>query len=131
MSRKKKKKKKSLVLVAVLPATVLDMSPTLDKGALREIRAKADELGLYLESGVGKINPYCSAEAPEFRAIGDGDIILGFTRMIEASAAIGCLELWISPGNFKSNTVAGWQMTAFRTGCHLGRAVAGHREDPC
>ena len=25
----------------------------------------------------------------------------GFTRMIEASAAIGCFKLWVSPGNFK------------------------------
>lgn len=106
---------KELGLGGLFFPTVLDMSPTLDKGALREIRAKADELGLYLESGVGKINPYCSAEAPEFRAIGDGDIILGFTRMIEASAAIGCLELWISPGNFKSEYRGRLANDRFRT----------------
>ena len=91
------------------------MSDTLDKGALAEIRAKADELGLYLEAGVGKINPYCSAEAPEFRAIGDGDVILGFTRMIEASAAIGCRELWVSPGNFKSEYRGRLANDRFRT----------------
>jgi sugar phosphate isomerase/epimerase len=106
---------KELGLGGLFFPTVLDMSPTLDKGALRDIRAKADELGLYLESGVGKINPYCSAEAPEFRAIGDGDIILGFTRMIEASAAIGCLELWISPGNFKSEYRGRLANDRFRT----------------
>lgn len=55
---------KELGLAGLFFPTVLDMSPTLDKGALRDIREKADELGLYLESGVGKINPYCSAEAP-------------------------------------------------------------------
>jgi sugar phosphate isomerase/epimerase len=93
---------KELGLAGIFFSTVLDMSPDLDGGLLREIRAKADELGLYLESGIGKINPYCSAEAPELRAIGDGDIIAGFTRMIEASAAIDCRELWVSPGNFKS-----------------------------
>ncbi|UDF32661.1 UNVERIFIED_ORG: sugar phosphate isomerase/epimerase (plasmid) [Roseateles sp. XES5] len=92
---------KELGLGGIFFSTILDMSPSLDSGALRDIRAKADELGLYLESGLGKINPYCSAEAPEFRAVGDGDILLGFTRMIEASAAIGCREMWISPGNFK------------------------------
>ena len=91
----------ALGLGGVFFPTALDMSPTLDPGELRDIRAKADELGLYLESGLGKINPYCSAEAPELRAAGHGDIIAGFTRMIEASAAIGCLELWVSPGNFK------------------------------
>lgn len=90
-----------LGLKGIFFSTVLDMSPDLDHGLLREIRSKADELDLYLESGIGKINPYCSAEAPELRAIGGGDIIAGFTRMIEASAEIGCFELWVSPGNFK------------------------------
>ncbi len=106
---------KELGLGGLFFPTVLDMSPTLDKGALRDIKIKADELGLYLESGVGKINPYCSAEAPEFRAIGDGDIILGFTRMIEASAAIDCRELWISPGNFKSEYPGRLANDRFRT----------------
>jgi sugar phosphate isomerase/epimerase len=106
---------KELGLGGLFFPTVLDMSPTLDNGALREIRAKADELGLYLEAGVGKINPYCSAEAPELRAIGDGDIMLGFSRMIEASAAIGCLELWISPGNFKSEYRGRLANDRFRT----------------
>ncbi|AUC11354.1 sugar phosphate isomerase [Rhizobium sp. Y9] len=104
-----------LGLAGLFFPTVLDMSPTLDKGALRDIREKADELGLYLESGVGKINPYCSAEAPEFRAIGDGDVNLGFTRMIEASASIGCRELWTSPGNFKSEYRGRLANDRFRT----------------
>jgi sugar phosphate isomerase/epimerase len=95
--------------------TMLDMSPTLDRGELAAIRAKADELGLYLEGGVGKINPYCSAEAPEYRAIGGGDIICGFTRMIEAAAAIGCRELWVSPGNFKAEYPGRLANDRFRT----------------
>ncbi|MBV9597135.1 MAG: sugar phosphate isomerase/epimerase, partial [Chloroflexi bacterium] len=57
--------------------SVLDMSPTLDHGELREIKCHADELGMYVESGLGKVNPYASAEAPELRAAGDGDILLG------------------------------------------------------
>lgn len=106
---------KELGLAGIFFSTVLDMSPTLDEGELRDIRVKADELGLYLESGIGKINPYCSAEAPELRAIGDGDIIAGFTRMIEASAAIGCRELWVSPGNFKSEYRGRLANDRFRT----------------
>lgn len=42
--------------------TVLDMSPALDAGELRDIRAKADELGMYLETGLGKVNPYANPE---------------------------------------------------------------------
>ena len=66
--------------------TVLDMSPSLDIGALRAIRQRADELGMYLETGLGKVNPYATAEAPKLRAIGDGDIVEGFRRMMNACA---------------------------------------------
>jgi hypothetical protein len=45
--------------------TVLDMTPALDAGLLAEVRARADELGMYLESGLGKVNPYASPETPE------------------------------------------------------------------
>lgn len=106
---------KELGLGGIFFSTVLDMSPSLDAGELKEIRARADELGLYLESGLGKINPYCSAEAPELRAAGDGDIILGLTRMIEASAAIGCREMWVSPGNFKPAYRGRLAVDRFRT----------------
>ncbi|MCE6078422.1 TIM barrel protein [Agrobacterium vitis] len=105
----------ALGLAGIFFSTALDMSPTLDLGALRDIRAKADELGLYLESGIGKINPYCSAEEPALRAAGDGDIIAGFARMIEASAAIGCHELWVAPGNFKSEYRGRLANDRFRT----------------
>ncbi|MFW8588074.1 sugar phosphate isomerase/epimerase family protein [Rhizobium beringeri] len=106
---------KELRLAGIFFSTALDMSPDLDSGLLREIRAKADDLGLYLESGIGKINPYCSAEEPALRAAGGGDIIAGFTRMIEASAAIGCHELWVAPGNFKSEYRGRLANDRFRT----------------
>jgi sugar phosphate isomerase/epimerase len=106
---------KQLGLEGIFFSTILDMSPGLDAGALRDIKAKADELGLYLESGLGKINPYCSAEAPELRQAGDGDIIAGLTRMMEASAAIDCRELWVSPGNFKSAYRGRLAVDRFRT----------------
>ncbi|MGO7040735.1 sugar phosphate isomerase/epimerase family protein [Rhizobium acaciae] len=106
---------KELGLAGIFFSTALDMSPDLDTGLLREIRAKADDLGLYLESGIGKINPYCSAEEPALRAAGGGDIIAGFTRMIEASASIGCHELWVAPGNFKGEYRGRLANDRFRT----------------
>ncbi|MCW1750746.1 sugar phosphate isomerase/epimerase family protein [Rhizobium acaciae] len=106
---------KELGLGGIFFSTALDMSPDLDSGLLREIRAKADDLGLYLESGIGKINPYCSAEEPALRAAGGGDIIAGFTRMIEASASIGCHELWVAPGNFKGEYRGRLANDRFRT----------------
>jgi sugar phosphate isomerase/epimerase len=106
---------KELGLAGVFFSTVLDMSPTLDAGILRDIRAHADRLGMYLEAGLGKVNPFCSAEAPQYRAIGDGDIAAGFRRMMEASAEIGCRELWISMGNFKSAYRGRLAVDRFRT----------------
>lgn len=106
---------KALGLAGIFFPTVLDISPSLDLGLLRDIRAKADALGLYIEAGLGKINPYCSAEDPELRAAGDGDILAGLTRMIEAAAEIGCHELWVSPGNFKSQFPGRLANDRFRT----------------
>src|SRR5213596_48688 len=81
--------------------TVLEMSPTLDHGEMREIKAHADSLGMYVESGLGKVNPYASPEAPELRAAGDGDIVLGFRRMLEACYAGGIREVWLSTASRK------------------------------
>jgi sugar phosphate isomerase/epimerase len=81
--------------------TVLEMSPTLDHGEMREIRAHADSLGMYVESGLGKVNPYATPEAPELRTAGDGDILLGFRRMLEACRAADITEVWIGTANYK------------------------------
>ncbi len=95
--------------------TVLEMSPTLDPVELRELRAHADELGLYLETGLGKVNPYALAEAPEIRAAGDGDTRLGFERMLRACAGIGCTEAWIGTANYKSQYPGNFAYDRFRT----------------
>jgi sugar phosphate isomerase/epimerase len=95
--------------------TVLDMSPELDGGLLGDVRARADDLGMYLESGLGKVNPYASPETPELRRIGDGDIVLGFRRMMEACAAIDCRELWIGTANYKSMYQGRFAYDRFRT----------------
>jgi sugar phosphate isomerase/epimerase len=95
--------------------TVLEMSPTLDPGELREIRAHADALGLYLETGLGKVNPYATPETPELRRVGDGDIRLGFERMMRACAAIDCRELWVGTANYKAEYAGNWCYDRFRT----------------
>jgi sugar phosphate isomerase/epimerase len=88
-------------LAGVFFKTILDLSPTLDLGALREVRARADALGLYLEVGLGRVNPYNTPESPEIRRLGDGDYRRGFERMIAVAAAIGCTELLAGTGTWK------------------------------
>jgi sugar phosphate isomerase/epimerase len=106
---------KELGMAGLFFRTVLDMSPTLDAGYLAEIKQRADELGMYLETGLGKVNPYATPEAPEMRAIGDGDILLGFRRMMEACAAIDCRELWVATANYKPAFTGRFAYDRFRT----------------
>lgn len=106
---------KELGMEGLFFRTVLDISPPLDIGYLKEIKARADELGMYMEAGLGKVNPYATPEAPELRMIGDGDILLGFRRMMEACAAIDCRELWVATANYKPAFVGRFAYDRFRT----------------
>lgn len=81
--------------------TITDLSPTLDPGALKAVREYADALNLHLEVGLGRINPYNTAESPEIRILGDGDYRRGFERMIDACCAIGCTEMLAGTGTWK------------------------------
>ena len=47
--------------------SIFDLSPTLDHGELREAKAYADSLGLYVEAGIRRINPYNIPEDPHIR----------------------------------------------------------------
>lgn len=102
-------------LSGVFFRSVLAMSPTLDPGQLRALRQRADELGLYLETGVGKINPYATAEVPEIRALGDGDFRLGMERQIRTCQAIGCTELWVGTASYKRDYPGVFAYDRFRT----------------
>lgn len=95
--------------------TVLEMSPLLDRGLLRAVRQRADELGMYLETGLAKVNPYALAETPEVRRAGGGDTLLGFRRMMEACADIGCTELWVALAGYKKDYCGNFAYDRFRT----------------
>jgi sugar phosphate isomerase/epimerase len=73
---------------------MLDLSPTLDPGQLKEVRAHADSQGLFLDAGVGWMNPFNTAERPDIRKFGDGDYRLAIEKMLKAARLIDCTELW-------------------------------------
>ncbi len=79
--------------------TMLDISPTLDTGQLKEVKAHADSLGLFLDGGIGWINPYNTAETPEIRRFGKGDYRLAVEKMIKAAREIDCTELYAVSGH--------------------------------
>jgi len=74
---------------------MLDLSPTLDSGELKDIKAHANSLGMFLDAGVGWMNPYNTAERPEIRRFGDGDYRLAIEKMLKAARLIDCTELWV------------------------------------
>lgn len=88
-------------LDGVLIRTLDELAPTLDAGALAEFSQRATELGLYVEMGVGKVNPYMTAELPRVRDLGDGSYLAGMERMIETCARFGWTEAWTAVGGFK------------------------------
>ena len=75
-------------------------SETLDPGALRAARQLADELGLYLEIGVGRVNPCVFDKNPEIAAWGEGDYRRGFERAVRACLEMGCRDLWCVTGTY-------------------------------
>ena len=81
--------------------TVLDLSPTLDPGELKAVKQYADENGFYIEIGLGKINPFNTAEAPEVRKLGGGDFRRGFEQMAAACRSIDCTELCVVTANYQ------------------------------
>lgn len=109
------------------------VSPTLDAGELREVRALADHLGLYLEIGIGRVNPLAAAQSPEVLACGDGDYLRGLERLIRACHAIGCVEIGCLNGGDRLGATVPWadQLLAIQRclaslaplacdlGCHL------------
>lgn len=98
--------------------SMLELSPTLDTGQLNEIKAHADSLGLYLESGVGWVNPYNTSErsgAVEARRFGNGDYKLAIEKMIIAAAKIGCKELYAVSGNTGHGTPSFIAQPRYRT----------------
>lgn len=73
---------------------MLDLSPKLDPVELREVKAHADSLNMFLEAGIGWINPYNTPERPEIRRFGNGDYRLAIEKMIAAASLVNCKELW-------------------------------------
>lgn len=81
--------------------TLDEIAPTLDGGVLNDFAQTAADLGLYIEMGVGKVNPYMTAELPRVRDLGDGSYLAGMERMIRTCAEYGWIETWTAIGGYK------------------------------
>ena len=89
---------KSHGLDGCLFASPFDVSATLDSGEIREVRAYADSLGLYLDAAVGQINPYHFAARKDVLAAGNGDFRAGLERLIVAAREMGSNSVFFTVG---------------------------------
>lgn len=69
------------------------ISPTLDLGALREAAACAKDKGMYVDFGIGRVNPYNTTESPDIWLLGGGNYKLAVEKQIYAAAEMGAKEL--------------------------------------
>ncbi|MEV8634118.1 sugar phosphate isomerase/epimerase family protein [Streptosporangium sp. NPDC051023] len=104
-----------LGLEGVFFRSVLELSPTLDPGELRAVVQLAEELGLYVEVGTAKVNPFAAPEAPEVRELGGGDYLRGLERLVVACAEAGVRELWTATANYKFGIPGRLGCDRFRT----------------
>ncbi len=95
--------------------SAFELSPTLDAGELSAVAQAATDLGLYLEVGAAKVNPFATPEFPEIRALGDGDYLRGLERIIRATTAVGITELWTATANYQFRIRGLYACDRFRT----------------
>jgi len=78
-----------------------ELSATLDTGEMREAMQVADAHDLYVQVGIGKVNPFTAPELPQVRDVGDGDYLRGLTRLVETVTALGVHDLWAATCNYQ------------------------------
>ncbi|HEV8636212.1 MAG TPA: TIM barrel protein [Chloroflexota bacterium] len=110
----------------------LHLTPTLDEGFLHELWREADRLGLYLELGLGTVNPARFARFPNVAALG-GDYRRGFERLVRAGAALGCRELRVDLGGEAARFDAAepWPAQLEATGRFIGALAPLCRDLGC
>ncbi|MCC7370110.1 MAG: sugar phosphate isomerase/epimerase [Chloroflexi bacterium] len=79
-------------------ASVFDVSKTLDPSELRDVRAYAESLGLFLDVAGGQINPYHFGKREDIVAAGDGDFRTGLERVLLAAQILGCSATFFTVG---------------------------------
>ena len=99
----------------ILVRTVDEAFPTLDSGAIDEFAQEAARRGMFVQLGLGKVNPYMTAELPRIRDLGGGSYLDGMVRLIELCAAHGWNEAWTATGGFKHDLPAPFCFDRFRT----------------
>jgi sugar phosphate isomerase/epimerase len=84
---------KSLGFEGIGFRSLLQISEKLDPAELQDARQYAAELDLFLDFGLGWVNPFNALTKPEIWALGEGDYCLAVERQLRAAQAMGCKEI--------------------------------------
>lgn len=96
--------------------TPMLLSPTLDGAQLDDCAAMAREKGLYLDVGVGSVNPFNTTERETVWALTGGDYLAGMEKMLRAGVRLGCRDLIACCAGQKAYRFQGWfTVDRFRT----------------
>lgn len=93
----------------------LYISKTLDKGEIRYYKQMADDLGIYLDFGVGRVNPYNTNETPWIWELTGGDYLKAMELQILAGAEMGCRDFIGVTAGWKGNHKGLFVYDRFRT----------------
>ncbi|MDJ0358184.1 sugar phosphate isomerase/epimerase family protein [Paenarthrobacter sp. PH39-S1] len=85
----------------ILVRTMDEAFPDLDPLRISEFGHAADAAGMFVQMGLGKINPYMTAELPRVRVLGGGSYLAGMERLIRICGAHGWQEAWTATGGYK------------------------------
>lgn len=73
--------------------SLLQLSEGLVPDILDDVRSIAAHFGLFLNFGLGWLNPFTALTRPEVWALGEGDYCLAVRRQLEAACRLGCTEM--------------------------------------
>ncbi len=95
--------------------SLLQLSETLDLAVLQDAHQYASELGLFLDFGLGWVNPFNALTKPEIWALGEGDYCLAVKRQLCAAQAMGCKEIVAEIAGVKGPYHGRYAFDRFRT----------------
>jgi sugar phosphate isomerase/epimerase len=108
---------------ACMFGSAFELSPKLDPAELADRRAQAADYGIALHVAFPQIHPHRFGQDRDVLAAGDGDVLLGARRLLEASATLDGRDLTVIIGRIEDrfDPVVPWADQLATAGALLDR----------
>ncbi|KFL31051.1 hypothetical protein JP75_11965 [Devosia riboflavina] len=81
--------------------SLFELSSTLDKGALGELKAEADRLGIAIGASLDWLNPLRLDRHGRELELGHGELSRGVARLLETGASLGMADMFFTIGTLE------------------------------